>query len=102
MSDVPLKEYIERLIEAEFASHRREHVLIDANMVEFKGALEARLDGLNHVKEATAKIEREFLRKETYDKQHDALVERLGRVEKMVWYGAGGVSLVVAILHFLK
>jgi len=74
--------HIREIIDLRFHAHDREHQLIDRALEEFKEALSARLAGLNHVKEQTEKIEREFVRTSVYEGNVNDLERRIAEVEK--------------------
>lgn len=100
MSDnehVHLREYIERILDEREKAVR----LTAAN-------LEARLDHLNELRSEVLKDRNQFLSKAVYDQMHDALTQRVGRLEnsqsRLMGVGiaiVAGAGFMGAILNHL-
>ena len=82
MTDIPLKEYLEKMVAARFEAHQSEHQLLAQAIVSARDVLDVRLDGMNEFRDQLEHDSKEYLRRETYDRAHDVLVERLEEAKR--------------------
>lgn len=96
---VPLKEYLERIIDERTNSQA-------VAFVEFKSTLNHRLEGMNEFRAQLEKQEKEYLRKESYNPSQDLVLARLSKLEDRQGMMVGGVILlgvlIPLLVHYIK
>jgi len=88
MTDVALREYLERLIEevrerddARWDSHRREHEMLKQALDAAYNSQADKLEQMNEMRTQILSERGEFLKKGEYNIAHEQLETRLGKVE---------------------
>ena len=103
---------IERLSNERWASHRREHELIDIARQEAAKNIDRRLDGMNELR---AQIDSErgvFLKVSDYTREHKALEEKVDiktaglatqvqQIYRFIWMAIGGVATISLLVEGL-
>jgi hypothetical protein len=104
MSDIPLREYFERLMEERFSSHTSEHEMLwrtrEANFREFN----RRFDEMDKALEKLANGHAKYLSRDLYDERHAALEAQLNALSQRLsnydgrFYMLGGMITVIVVI----
>lgn len=92
---ISLKEYFEKLMQAEKESMERALKLQSSEY-------ERRLTDLNHKAEQLKDMQMTYLPRETYEVQHKQLTDRFDDLARLVYIGLGIAIVVEIVLRFIK
>ncbi len=105
MTEVPLREYIERILEERDRAYRDSMSTARAALDAASRALESRLDQMNEFRKQVLEERANYLRRDQFDAQHESIEKRVVAVEKMAatqsgrfWAVGIAVAVTVAIL----
>lgn len=106
---VTLREYIERLFHDYAEAHQREHALTERAMERAREVVDARLEGMNELRNQLLSERGTYVRRELFDGQMEAQSRRIEQLERgesnlqgrLTMIGAAlGVGLVILQLLF--
>ena len=78
---VPMREYIESLLNERVRAHEREHELLERSVKDTKDNLDSRLEGMNLFREQLREQAATFARADTIQGKIDAMAERMEKLE---------------------
>ena len=78
---VPMREYIESLLNERVRAHEREHELLERSVKDTKDNLDSRLESMNLFREQLREQAATFARADTIQGKIDAMAERMEKLE---------------------